>query len=88
MTPPPSSPASANFTVTTSSQSGEHPEEDPMSQIIRNGDSRPSVVVTPERDGGVRIEEREPNALPSAALPYEGYLRVLDGRREPRGHPR
>jgi hypothetical protein len=51
-----------------------------MSQIIRNGETRPSVVVTPERDGGVRIEEREPEAAHPAALPYQGYLRVLEGR--------
>jgi hypothetical protein len=51
-----------------------------MSQIIRNGESRSSAVITPERDGGVRIEERESEAAPPAALPYRHYLRVLDGR--------
>ncbi len=50
-----------------------------MSQSIRNDETRTSLVITPERDGGFRIEEGEAEAAPPT-LSYGGYLRVLGGR--------
>ncbi|HSA59998.1 MAG TPA: hypothetical protein VLJ37_09985 [bacterium] len=50
-----------------------------MNRFIRNEDPRIPATVTPESDGGLRIEER--GAEPPVPAPaYGGYRRVIEGR--------